>query len=72
MKVGLWQSRAPMWRGMALHEETHVGVEEGTEGGKVMESSREPFKSPSIQGSCDNIGACRVADGDNSLGLLLP
>ena len=70
-KAGSWQSQALMWRGMAPHEETRVGAEEGTRGGRDMEPSKEPFMAPSGQGLDENIGECRVVEKDNSLGLLL-
>ena len=66
VKAGSWQSQAPMWRGMAPHEETRVGVEEGTGGGRFMESNREPFMAPSGQGLVENIGECKVVEDGNS------
>ena len=60
-----------MWRGMAPHEGTHVGAEEGTGEWRVMESSREPFMAPSGQGPGGNIEDRRVTGGKSILGILL-
>lgn len=68
---GSWQTQDPTWRGMAPHEETHVGAKGGTGGGREMESSREPLMAPSGQGPGENIGARRVTGGNGILGILL-
>lgn len=60
-----------MWRGMYLHEDTCVGMEERTGGGRAMESTKEPLMAPSRQGPGKNIGSRRVTGGNSILGIFL-